>query len=103
MAVVQQLEREALDAHARGQSWSEFWPTVADRVRQAESCGGDYHALVGKLLHLLLCGNVDGAEPVGDGLDLWFLDDAKPADTGSRARINWRAAGVQPVGTEGKP
>ena len=76
------LERAAILAHARSVRWSEFWPTVAADVAQAEPWDQvAYHRLVGRLLALVVAGDSDGAEPVGDGWPRpcpWELADVEP-------------------------
>lgn len=75
------LERIALDAHRRGLSWSEYWPTVALDVAQAEPHDrAAYRRLVRRLSHLLTCGDLDGATPISTGTlwgEPWEQDDAQ--------------------------
>ena len=33
---MRQLERATVDAHARGDTWTAWWPTVAEQVRDVE-------------------------------------------------------------------
>ena len=104
MTTHEQLEHLAIDAHARGAGWTAWWPTVAEQVRQAEPYDrGRYRRLVVRLLSLLVSGDVNGMMAIGDDDVMpWVIDDvvtpmtddAKPADVGTAARIDWRAAGV---------
>jgi hypothetical protein len=50
-------------------------------------CRERFRKLVNRLLHILLCGDLDGQHPAGDGLQPWDRDDTKPADVGTRARL----------------
>jgi hypothetical protein len=78
------LEQLALAAHAAGQLWAAFWPTVADQVQRVEPyCRERYQRLVGRLLHLLLCGDDSGERPVGDDSEPWLADDDAESTTGS--------------------
>jgi len=68
------LERAAIDAHARGLSWSQFWTEHAEAVRGAEPVNvRRYHRLVAHLLHLLTTGDASGEQAIGEP---WLLDDA---------------------------
>ena len=55
---------------------------------------GRYRRLVGRLLSLVVAGDVDGQEPIGDDAAMpWEIDDqAKPHDTETRARFLWPMA-----------
>jgi hypothetical protein len=89
MNIVKHLERAALDAHRRGESWAAFWRQHEAAVRRAEPWSQEqYRRLVNRLLHLLVSGDESGMEPVGDDLEPWVRDDeaSKPADVGTRAR-----------------
>jgi hypothetical protein len=95
----QHLERLALDAHDRGVRWSDFWREHGDQVRAAEPYNLQrFRRLVCRLLALVVSGDTDGQQAVGDDAP-WEADDAeatpKPADTGTSARVDWSAAGVQ--------
>ncbi len=64
----QQLEAAALAAHARGDDWRTFWPTVAGAVAAAEPWNNvAYRRIVARLSHLLTCGDLDGQRPVDGG------------------------------------
>ena len=102
MSAHEQLERTALTAHARGDTWATFWRQHGDAVAHAEPYHrGRYRRLVAKLLHLVVSGNPSGMEPAGEP---WLLDEqpqaVAPDDTATRARIDWTAAGIaqEPVG-----
>ena len=84
------LERDAIDAHAAGLSWSQFWQAHAEAIRALEPWDRlAYRRLVRKLLALVSAGDTDGMDPVGDGLDMpWEADDSpKPDDVGTVARL----------------
>jgi len=87
------LERQAIQAHAAGLPWSAWWPTVAAQVAQAEPIDRSaYHRLVNRLLGLLVAGDLDGQQAVGD-TEPWEADDtaAVPgiSDTDTMARCRW--------------
>jgi hypothetical protein len=87
MNAIQQLERRALDAYRAGQTWAQFWAEHAGAIGRAEPYDARrYHRLVRRLLALIVAGNEDGAEPMGDGLQPWERDDARPSDTQTTAR-----------------
>ena len=69
-----------------------FWPTVAADVAAAEPWDRTaYRRLVGRLLALVVLGDTDGQEPVGDTMP-WEADDcAFPvlSDTQTQARCLW--------------
>ena len=96
------LERLAIDAHRRGDTWPQFWPTVASDVAAAEPWDRTaYHRLVRRLSYLVTCGNADGMVAVGDG-EPWQADDEAPMvpiidDTTTTARCLW------PRGEETRP
>jgi hypothetical protein len=79
MSTTRALERRAFQAHAAGLSWSAWWPTVAADVAQAEPWNRTaYHRLVRRLVALVAAGDLDGAEPAGDGWPRpmpWEIDD----------------------------
>ena len=59
-----ELELEAVEAHGNGLAWAKFWPTVAERVNQAEPTSAERRRnLVDRLLHLLINGEAAGFEP----------------------------------------
>ncbi|MGO9109669.1 MAG: hypothetical protein ACLP9L_10585 [Thermoguttaceae bacterium] len=92
------LERLAIDAHCRGDTWADLWPTVATNVAKAEPWDARrYHRLVRCLLGLVVSGDTDGQQPAGDGWPrpcAWELDDltagspgpGREMDTTSRKR-----------------
>jgi hypothetical protein len=72
------LERAAIAANRRGESWGTFWERHAAAIRQAEPWDrAAYHRLVQRLMHLVATGDRSGQFGVGD----WEADDAA-----------WRAA-----------
>ncbi len=55
MSIVKHLERQALAAHRRGNTWAMFWQMLGDDVRHTEPYDrGRYRRLVNRLLHLRL-------------------------------------------------
>ena len=74
---VRKLERLALNAHHRGVRFTEFWPTIANAVKELEPWNkAAYHRLHDRLMHLTICGNLDGQHAIGDlDIDPWILDD----------------------------
>jgi hypothetical protein len=87
--VVRTLERNAIQAHHRDESWSMFWANHGDAIRRAEPWNRSrFNALMRRLLSLVVSGDSDGLEPVGDDDGLpWEVGDwPKPADTGTQAR-----------------
>ncbi len=95
------LEKLAIAAHRRGDTWAQFWPTVADAVAQAEPWDlAARSKLVTRLSLLVTAGDLHGSRPIGD----WWLDDRasateppSPHDSETAARVNWQRAGVQQV------
>jgi hypothetical protein len=68
------LERAAIKAHRRGIGWNDFWHRHADQVRQAEPFNvAAYHRLMRRLLSLVVSGDLDGQQPVGDDMP-WERD-----------------------------
>jgi hypothetical protein len=61
---VRDLERHALDAHCRGDTWGTFWTEHGAAVCRAEPNDRDHFArLVRRLLALVTSGDTDGMEP----------------------------------------
>jgi len=89
MNATKHLERRALDAHRAGDTWAEFWHQHGGTVANAEPYHRNaYHALVRRLLALVVSGDDCGMEPIGSAMQPWERDDAaKPADVGTRARL----------------
>jgi hypothetical protein len=86
----QALERLAVDAHARGMTWADFWPPVAADVGALEPWDRQrYRRLVARLTALVAAGNLDGAIPPQDGYGRpmdWELDDLATAATAALVR-----------------
>ena len=84
------LETAAIAAHRRGDRWADFWPTIAADVAAIEPYDrAAYHRLVGRLSHLLVCGDSDGMLPAG-ATEPWLDDSAeanKPSDSHTAARL----------------
>jgi hypothetical protein len=92
MNQVKELERLAIDAHHRGETWAAFWNQHGNEVKAAEPYNRQrLRRLVNRLLSLVVSGDLDGQEPPSI-LEPWELDDSeanKPADTGTQARFDW--------------
>jgi hypothetical protein len=86
MNIIQTLERAAIIAHHRGNSWSDFHQQYSADIHRAEPCDHRaYHRLVCRLLSLVVSGDADGIEPID--AELWLADDThKPHDTKTQAR-----------------
>ncbi len=77
------LERLAIDAHHRGETWDEWWAQYGAQVKQAEPYNRlKLRRLVRRLSYLLTCGNTDGQFPPGDedGIMPWDRDDLAEQD-----------------------
>jgi hypothetical protein len=87
-----ELERLAVDAHARGESWIIFWERHGNDIKAVYPWNrARLRRLIDRLLHLLTCGDVDGMESI-DAPCPWLTDDNeanKPADVGTQARFDW--------------
>ena len=98
MRIPSKLKRAALAAFRAGGDWSGFIAQYGDEVRTAEPYDQtNYHAMRGRLLHLIVSGEASGQFPPNDpdGLDPWERDDApSPHDTETQARFDPAAAGV---------
>jgi hypothetical protein len=98
MTEQRQLERSAIQAHACGIGWNEFWRQRGREVAQAEPYDRHRFArLVAKLLHLVASGDPSGQEPVGQP---WEHDDDAAvvvvvSDTATAARCLWPMAADQ--------
>ena len=112
------LEQAAVDAHEAGDTWNQFWPTVAADVSALHL--GDYAAyrrVVRRLVALVAAGDVDGGEPVPNGWSEpmpWEVDDQAQAvpvlitsDVGTRAYVDWhlvnRPAALLPIRRRSSP
>ena len=90
------LDRLALDAHRRGDTWATFWASHAEQVRAVDPYNREaYRGLVNRLLCIVVSGTTSGMEPAGEP---WLLDgepeQTQPADVGTAAKIDWTAAGI---------
>lgn len=101
MRTLKELEAAAIEAHAMGWMWRDFWITAAAEVRALEPCSrSGYHRMVERLFGLVVAGDRDGAEPIGAELEpdeeveaLCVAGDANPtrADAAyTAARCLWR-------------
>jgi hypothetical protein len=103
---IRELEKAALKAGRRGESWSSFWREHADAIRALEPyCRERFHKLRSRLLHMCLTADDAGQFAIGDddGLCPWERDDQPtcPHDTFTQARINWSSIGTpSPAGDE---
>jgi hypothetical protein len=87
------LEAAALAAHYRGMTWATFWQQHGADVAAAEPHDRQrYHRLRQRLLRLLVAGDLDGQQAVGDTMP-WEARDAPPvpviSDTETMARCRW--------------
>ena len=75
---VRDFETAARAAHARSEAWAAFWGKHGDAIRgradRLRRC-----RLVGRLMGLLVSGDLDGQEPIPSGL-LWGSEDPDPDD-----------------------
>ncbi len=96
-----QLDAAAIQSHRRGDTWNQFWPTVAGDVAAAEPWDLSRHRqLVRRLSLLVTAGNLNGSEPVPNGWSEpmpWEIDDQAqsvpaivPHDTRTAARCLWQ-------------
>ncbi len=71
-SAIDQLKREAVQAHNAGGEWRAFWHRVGDRVRAVHPLNrSKLRRLCRDLRMIMLCG--DGKAGSGD----WWLDDAQ--------------------------
>jgi hypothetical protein len=85
------LERDAIRAHARGDTWATFWTEHGAAVCAAEPHSRErFQRLVRRLLSLITSGDTDGMEPAGEP---WLLGEQQepvnPSDTSTQARCLW--------------
>jgi hypothetical protein len=67
MNQIRALERQALDAHRRGESWTAFWQQHAEHIRNAEPWSRErFRRLYSRLMALVVSGDCDGMMAVGD-------------------------------------
>jgi hypothetical protein len=86
---VKELERAAIRAHARGETFTEFWENHEGDLRAAIPHDRRRFGTVYKhLLALVIAGDLSGIEPPGSDECAWLADDeaAKPHDTQTSAR-----------------
>jgi hypothetical protein len=101
-----ELETAAIRAHARGDTWNNFWPTVAGDVAAAEPDYYDRGRLVHRLIGLVASGDSDGMRPVPATWgqpEPWELADRAqpvpaivPSDTETSARLLWSPQEARP-------
>ena len=93
MNQIKALERAALDAFQRGETWAAFWEVHGNEVKAAEPWNRRrFKRLVNRLLSLVASGDTAGMMPVADDDALpWALDDEaiQPADVGTQAKFVW--------------
>ncbi|MCX7428833.1 MAG: hypothetical protein NTW96_24805 [Planctomycetia bacterium] len=88
--IVKRLEHAALDAHAAGWTWLQFWQEHGEKMRKAEPINARrYHRLADHLLALVVSGNADGHVPIDDDVMPWEADDAlvEVSDTHTEAKL----------------
>jgi hypothetical protein len=80
-ATVQQLEAAALDAHRHGWPWGAFWEQHGADVSALEPHDRRrFHHLRQRLFGLVVAGDLEGAEPAGDGWPKpapWEIDNSE--------------------------
>ena len=82
------LERLALDAHQLNWTWDQFWQAHADAILQAAPWNrGRYHRLVNRLLSLVVSGDTDGQQPVGDDVTPWDAAGKAVAEKNAESRL----------------
>jgi hypothetical protein len=76
MNTTRHLKHLAIQAHRRGQRWTDFWNERADAVRAAVPYDRQRrHRLVCRLLGLVVAGDANGQTAVGDDDAPWVRDD----------------------------
>jgi hypothetical protein len=91
MNQTKELERLALTAHQRGESWAAFWERHGNAVQQAEPWNArQFKRLYDRLLALVCSGDTAGMEPLAIA-EPWLQDDcpAPVSDTITAARCLW--------------
>ena len=87
-----ELERAAVAAFARGDTWTQFFADMGPSIRALEPFNARrYRRLTDHLLCLIVAGDVIGHVPVGDDDETpgWVRDDAlgEVSDTHTNARL----------------
>jgi hypothetical protein len=87
MTTVRTLEAAAIRAHERGVSFNNFWAANQATIRDAVS-RDRFQGFYKRLFCLVLCGNLDGQEPIGSLECGWERDDenSKPDDAKTAAK-----------------
>ena len=95
-----EIERAAVRAHAEAIAWDDFYCQHAATIAGVEPWDlSERSRLIRRLSVLVAIGDLDGYRPVGDEAP-WESDDAPLvpiSDSETSARIDWQAAGVQPI------
>ncbi len=91
MTGIKHLERPALQAHRRGDTWATFWQQYGqDAIALEPHHRQRFKRLTDRLLSLVTSGNLDGMEPAGEP---WLGDDVQVEqavdDTQTAARCLW--------------
>ena len=76
---IKDLAALALNAHRRGITFTDFWPTVSDAAKELEPWSRRaYHRLHNRLMHICITGSEGGQYPPGDddAIMPWVVDDA---------------------------
>ena len=89
--MVSDLEKAALEGHAKGLHWHAWWQQHGEAVKAVEPFNNKrLHKLVKRLAHILLTGERSGQFAAGDNDPKpWLKDDDTPAvdDTHTNARL----------------
>ena len=82
------LEERCRRAHAAGVSWSDFWPSIDETVRELEPLGlGEWRKLYDRLMHLTVTGDAGGQYPP-PMMAPWELPEEKVVDdTDTKAQL----------------
>ena len=88
MNAIQQLERGAVEAHRRGETWATFWQMHGDAVIAVEPWNRQrFRQLANRLLALVASGDTDGQRPIGDDdVAPWEVDDVAGCDVCTTAK-----------------
>lgn len=94
---ISQLEKAAVKAHRCGQTFAQYWEQYQEAIRTVGP-RDRFNSLYRKLLCLVVAGDSDGSEPLGDDAP-WIADDerTKPSDTATAAR--WQGMGTPRSGS----
>lgn len=89
MNAIETLEHEAIQAHARGDTWRQFHANHGPAILKVEPCDHRrHHRMLRRLMALVVSGDCDGLDPIGDAIQPWEQDaeQQSPHDTQTQAR-----------------